>query len=187
MAEAGIPVIQGDATEEETLVVAGIERANGLLAYLSTDMENIMVVLTARGLNQKLYIISRAINPGSPEKLAKVGADKTVSINENGGKRMAGMIMRPHIISFLYVITRVGQVELDLEEVEVHAGSAIDGKRLREAEIPQKTGLIVLAINQGSKQNLIFNPSGEQLISSGDILIVMGRQEQVDSLIALVR
>ena len=97
------------------------------------------------------------------------------------------MIMRPHIISFLDVITRVGQVELDLEEVEVHAGSAIDGKRLREAEIPQKTGLIVLAINQGSKQNLIFNPSGEQLISSGDILIVMGRQEQVDSLLALVR
>lgn len=181
-----IPVICGDATSEEILKKAKVEKAKGLMSCLSMDMENIMIVLTARELNERLTIISRAILPGADEKLKKVGADKTISISEIGGKRMAGMMMRPHIISFLDVLTRVGSVSLDLEEVKVNKGSKFANKTLREVEIPKKTGLIVLAVKDGNTDVLNFNPSGDFTIKSGDILIVLGKEEQVDVLLKLV-
>ncbi|MDO5734718.1 MAG: potassium channel protein [Eubacteriales bacterium] len=187
LSEMDVLFICGDATDEAVLRKARIESAKGLLACISTDMENVMVVLAARELNPELYIISRAIASGSHNKLTKVGANKTVSINEIGGKRMAGMIMRPHIISFLDVITRVGNVQLDLEEVTVSPDSSLAGKTLREAAIPQKTGLIVLAVNEHQEKKLLFNPSGDFKIRAGDILIVMGTEEQVDSLLSLVK
>ncbi|MDO5716463.1 MAG: potassium channel protein [Tissierellia bacterium] len=181
----GLLVIEGDATDEEVLHRAGVKRANGVVCTLSTDVDNIVAVLTVRGLNPDIYIISRAIDESAHEKLRKVGANKTISINEIGGKRMAGMILRPHIISFLDVITRVGDMELDLEEVTVHEGSPLAKKTLREAEIPQKTGLIVLAVNDQIKKKMIFNPSGNYTIEPNDILIVLGREEQVDALLEL--
>lgn len=186
--DKGILVICGDATDEEVLRSAKVDRAKGLLANLTTDMENIMIVLTARELSPQLHIISRAILPGAREKLIKVGADNTISPNEITGKRMAGMMMRPQIISFLDVITRMGNVPLDLEEVEVPKGSGMIHKMLQEVEIPKKTGLIVLAIKgKDPTQMLNLNPSGRYTIQEGDTLVVLGREEQVDRLIELVK
>ncbi|MDO5713276.1 MAG: NAD-binding protein [Tissierellia bacterium] len=185
--EKGILVICGDPTSEEVLKLARIEKAKGLLANLPSDMENIMIVLTARELSPKLYIIASSIAPGSHEKLCKVGADNTISISEIGGKRMAGMMMRPQIISFLDVITRVGNVALDLEEVEVPQYSHMIEKKLRDVEIPKKTGLIVLAVKEEYSDTMNFNPSGDYTIKEGDVLIVLGTEEQVDILLQLVK
>lgn len=141
-----ILVVEGHSTEENILEKAGISKAKGLLATLDTEVDNIVTVLTARNMNKDTYIIANSITKSGSDKLMKVGANKTLSATEISGKRMASLMIKPNIISFLDVVTRVGAVELDLEEVVVKRGSYLENKNLLEAQIPNKTGLTILAI-----------------------------------------
>ena len=177
-----ILVVEGQSTEENTLIHAGVKKAKGLIAALDTEVDNIVTVLTARNLNEKIYIIANAITKSGNEKLLKVGANKTLSAVEISGNRMASLMISPNIISFLDVVTRVGDVELDLEEVFVKKGSYLEDKTLVEAEIPRKTGLTVLAIKKIEDEMMMFNPPIDYTFKIGDVLIVLGRQDQVDKL-----
>ena len=177
-----ILVVEGQSTEESVLEHAGIERAKGLIATLDSEVDNIVTVLTARNLNKNIYIISNALTKSGSEKLLKVGADKTLSAVEISGKRMASLMIKPNIISFLDVVTKIGDVELDLEEVLIKRGSYLENKNLIEAQIPKKTGLIVLAIKKIEDGKMIFNPPIDYTFKIGDVLIVLGRDDQVDSL-----
>lgn len=177
-----ILVVEGQSTEESVLEHAGIERAKGLIATLDSEVDNIVTVLTARNLNKNIYIISNALTKSGSEKLLKVGADKTLSAVEISGKRMASLMIKPNIISFLDVVTKIGDLELDLEEVIVKSGSYLENKNLIEAQIPKKTGLIVLAIKKIEDGKMIFNPPIDYTFKIGDVLIVLGRDDQVDSL-----
>lgn len=177
-----ILVVEGQSTEENVLEHAGIERAKGLIATLDSEVDNIVTVLTARNLNKNIYIISNALTKSGSEKLLKVGADKTLSAVEISGKRMASLMIKPNIISFLDVVTKIGDVELDLEEVLVKSGSYLENKNLIEAQIPKKTGLIVLAIKKIEDGKMIFNPPIDYTFKIGDVLIALGRDDQVDSL-----
>lgn len=178
----GILAFVGNATQEEILAKAQIARAKGLIASLSRDSFNVYTVLTARGMNPDLYIVAKAIEKGSDEKLKKAGANNTISPNEIGGRRLAASLVRPSIISFLDAITMAGEVELDLEEVVIHMNSVLNGVLLREARIPEKTGLIVLAIRKASTNKLIFNPSSDVIFTEGDTMIVLGQDTQVNTL-----
>lgn len=177
-----IPAILGDATHEDILEKANIIHSKGLISSLSTDSENVYTVLTARQMNKNLYIVSRAINKHADEKLKRAGANNTISPNEIGGSRMASLMLRPHVISFLDVITKAGDVILDLEEVHIRLGSLLIDKSLVEAKIPEKTGLIVLAIKKGNSEELSFNPSSYEILEEGDIMVVLGEEEQVNNL-----
>lgn len=177
-----ILVIEGHSTEESVLEHAGIERAKGLVATLDNEVDNIVTVLTARDLNKEIYIIANAITKSGSEKLLKVGANKTLSATEISGKRMASLMIKPNIISFLDVVTRIGDVELDLEEVVVMTGSYLENKNLIESQIPKKTGLIVLAIKKNEDGKMLFNPPGDYTFKVGDVIIVLGREDQVDKL-----
>lgn len=177
-----ILVVEGMSTEEAVLEHAGIERAKGLVSTLDSEVDNIVTVLTARNLNKNIYIIANAITQSGSEKLMKVGANKTLSAVEISGKRMASLMTKPNIISFLDVVTRIGDVELDLEEVVVKSGSYLENKNLIEAQIPNKTGLIVLAIKTIEDNKMIFNPPVNYTFRIGDVLIVLGREDQVDKL-----
>lgn len=177
-----ILVVEGHATEENVLEHAGVERAKGLIATLDAEVDNIVTVLTARNMNDKIYIIANAITKSGSDKLLKVGADKTLSAVEISGKRMASLMIKPNIMSFLDVVTRIGDVELDLEEVVVMNGSYLQNKNLIEAEIPRKTGLTVLAIKKIEDGKMLFNPPVDYTFNIGDVLIVLGREEQVDRL-----
>lgn len=177
-----ILVVEGMSTEEAVLEHAGIERAKGLVSTLDSEVDNIVTVLTARNLNKNIYIIANAITKSGSEKLMKVGANKTLSAVEISGKRMASLMTKPNIISFLDVVTRIGGVELDLEEVVVKSGSYLENKNLIEAQIPNKTGLIVLAIKTIEDNKMIFNPPVNYTFRIGDVLIVLGREDQVDKL-----
>lgn len=177
-----ILVVEGQSTEESVLLHAGIEKAKGLVATMETEVDNIVTVLTARNLNNKIYIISNAITKSGNEKLLKVGANKTLSAIEISGNRMASLMIKPNIISFLDVVTRVGDVELDLEEVIVKKGSYLENKTLIEAQIPRKTGLTVLAIKKIEDKKMLFNPPIDYTFKIGDVLIILGREEQVDKL-----
>lgn len=133
-------------------------------------------------MNKDVYIIANAVTKSGSDKLMKVGANKTLSATEISGKRMASLMIKPNIISFLDVVTRVGDVELDLEEVIVKRGSYLENKSLLEAQIPNKTGLTVLAIKEHTNEKMLFNPPIEYTFNIGDVLIVLGREDQVDKL-----
>lgn len=177
-----ILVIEGQATEEEVLEKAGISRARGLIAALPSEVDNIVTVLTARHLNKDIYIIANSTSKSGSQKLMKVGANKTMSAVEISGKRIASLMIKPNIISFLDVVTKVGDVEMDLEEVIVNKGSYLEKKDLIAAQIPNKTGLIVLAIKRNKDKKMLFNPPGNYIFEIGDVLIVLGREEQVEKL-----
>lgn len=177
-----ILVIEGQSTEENILEKAGISKAKGLLATLDSEVDNIVTVLTARNMNKEIYIIANSITKSGGNKLMKVGANKTLSATEISGKRMASLMIKPNIISFLDVVTRVGDVELDLEEVVIKRGSYLENKNLLEAQIPNKTGLTILAIKEYSNEKMLFNPPVDYTFSIGDVLIVLGREDQVDKL-----
>ncbi len=133
-------------------------------------------------MNKELYIVSRAINKGADGKLKKAGANNTISPNEIGGTRMASLMLRPNVISFLDVITHAGDVVLDLEDVVIHKNSLLINKTLKEAKIPQKTGLIILAIKKHGIENLFLNPSSSEELKEYDAMIVLGTEEQVNEL-----
>ncbi|HZK09921.1 MAG TPA: potassium channel family protein, partial [Clostridia bacterium] len=119
LVEDDIFVIQGDSTDEAILEKARITFAKGLISTLPNDADNVYTVLTARSKNSELYIVSRAIEKNADQKLKRAGANNTISPNEIGGNRMAALILRPTVISFLDIMTHVGEVVLDLENVTV--------------------------------------------------------------------
>lgn len=172
-------IVTGDATSEDMLKEAGIERAKGLVCCLESDVENVYTVLTARGLNAQLHIVSRAIEKGSSEKLRRAGADKTISPNELGGMRMAYMMMKPHVVSFLDIVTRFDEEALDLEELLINEGSEIAGLQLKEARLPEKSGLIIIAMRK-PKGKLRFNPGPQERLSEGGSVLVLGKPDQIE-------
>lgn len=180
--QVGILCIHGDATSEDILTKARIEYAKGVVCTLSNDADNVFTVLTVRQINSDVYIVSKAINKNAHNKLIKAGANKTISPNEIGGNRMAALFIRPSVISFLDVITQAGEITLDLEEVTIEPNSHLIGKTLRAAKIPEQTGLIVLAIKKSGDTKLKFNPSSNEILAEGDTMIVLGQDEQVDTL-----
>lgn len=182
LVEEGVLTVLGDASEESILKKANIADAIGLITALPSDAENVYTVLTARQMNDELYIVSRAINKNATGKLKKAGADNTISPNEIGGSRMASLMIRPNVMSFLDVVTRAGDVILDLEEVTIFPNSDLIDKELKDSEIPQRTGLIVLAIKKKGSEELSFNPSSSEKLEEGDAMIVLGQSEQVDDL-----
>lgn len=182
--EKGIMAVHGNATEEDVLLEARADKAKGLISAMPTDGDNIVTVLTARTLNKSLYIISRAIDKNAPQKLKRAGADNTLSMTTIGGRRMASLMLNPKIVSFLDVVTQVGDVEYSMDSVEILAGSNLENKTLIEAAIPKKTGLIIFAIKRANEQTIV-NPSPDYRLTTGDTLIVLGTLSQLKKLILL--
>lgn len=180
--EENILVIQGDSTQDTILRKARVAQAKGLISTLPNDADNVYTVLTARSKNENLYIVSRAIEEYADDKLKRAGANNTISPNEIGGSRMAALMLRPTVISFLDIMTHAGDVVLDLEDVEVLEISSIKDKTLKNAAIPQKTGLIILAIKKSIDGKWIFNPSSDEVLKVGDTMVVLGTEEQVEKL-----
>lgn len=156
---SSVIAFQGDATSDETLEKAGISRAKGLVASLNNDANNLYVVLSARQLNPNLQIVAQAITHDSHEKLIRAGADKTVSPNEIGGHRMASMLLKPNVIDFLDTITHSGKIDLNLNEVVIKQGSRLSHKTLMDANIPEQTDLIIIAIKEVDSDDILFNPT----------------------------
>ncbi len=174
-------MVNGDATNEEVLEEAGILRAKGVICCLESDVDNVYAVLTARGMNPKLQIVSRAIEKGAAEKLKRAGADKTISPNELGGARMAYLMLRPDVVSFLDIVTRFDDEVLDLGEVVVEPASQLADSRLEDAKIPGKTGLIIIAMRK-PRGKLRFNPGPREVMSAGSSLLVLGKVDQIEKL-----
>jgi voltage-gated potassium channel len=174
----------GDATVDANLREAGVLRARGLLTCLSADTDNVFVCLSVRDLNPDVTIVARALEEGSMEKLYRAGADHVVSPNVSGAIRMASMLLRPEVVSFLDVVTRSEGMDLRFEQAEVHPGSPLAGQTLMEARIPQETGLIVIAVRKqiDETRKFVFNPEANTRLDIGDEMIVLGKPDQVTRL-----
>lgn len=179
IAEKGIPHLAADATEEEALVAAGIGRAKGLVATVSRDTENVFIVLTARDLNRDILIFARASTPGTDKRLLKAGADHVVAPFALGGIRLAHNILRPTVIDFLDLALSAEGMELSMEELCIPEGAQIAGKDLVHSGIRSRYNLIVVGIKR-SDGTMIYNPSPKEVLQSGDILISIGPQVNLE-------
>ncbi len=183
---AGILVVRGDATRDEVLKEAGIERAKGLISVLSTDAENLFVVLSARGLNPSLLIVARAIEEGSEQKLLRAGATKVVSPYHIGGLRMAHTVLKPTVVDFLEFATKSGNIELQMEEIQIQEGSGLIGRTLEECGIGRDLGVIIVAIKQTTGDTR-FNPTFRSTVGPGDTLIALGERSRLKAVEEMAR
>ncbi len=182
LVELGVNYIRGDATQDDVLIKAGIERAKGLVAALSKDADNVFIVLTAKQLNETIHVVARAIDKSSHKKLRLAGANNTVSPNEIGGRKMATVLLKPTLTYFMDHVIETEDMTLDLEDIIVNENSVLVGKKLRDCKIPEKTGLIVLAIRRHRNDKFEFNPKTDAIIEKKDHLIVIGEYEQIRKL-----
>lgn len=163
----------GDATEDAVLKAVGIERAKKLISVLPSDADNLFVVLSARRLNPRLVIVSRAEQEGSEIKMLSAGADRVVSAYTIGGRMLAHMALKPTVVDFLSLATTRTHIDLQIEELVVVTGSKIDGVILGESGIDKKLGIIVVAIKKKDGK-MVFNPGSTSVVEGGDTLVVMG-------------
>ncbi len=173
--------VRGDVTDDETLHAAGIDRAATLVAALDTDADNLYVTVAGRSMRPDLQIIARARGESSEPKLVRAGADRVVNPQRLGGDRMAAFVTQPVVVDFVDVVMHDGTLEFRLEELVVSASSSLSGSTLRSAHLRDRTGALVLAIRRPDGI-FVTNPSPEDVIEAGDILISVGTAEQLAAL-----
>lgn len=181
--ERNIPVLQGDATSEAVLRQARIEQARGLASAVTTDAQNVYIVLTARSVAPQIFIVARASEEDAESKLLKAGANMVVSPYFYAGQRMARLLTTPHVQRFIdLALSSLGnELDLQIEEIAIGESSRLAGERLEDADLRRRLGVMILAIRRKTGQ-IEFNPGGEDRLNPGDFLIAMGESQQLKSL-----
>jgi voltage-gated potassium channel len=173
--------LHGDATSDEMLKRAGIESARALVTVAASDADNLYITMSGRLLNERVFIVARAEDPGSEQKLLRAGANRVVSPYQIGGTRVAQAVLRPTVVDFLELATESAHVDLQIEETRISDKSPLAGSTLKDSRLRQDLGVIVVAIKKPSGQ-MQFNPPYDAALEAGDILIVIGDQEHLDRL-----
>ncbi|TAI46718.1 potassium channel family protein [Flagellimonas allohymeniacidonis] len=174
--------IEGDANEDEVLLEAGIDRAQYLIAALPDDAANLFIVLSARQLNKKLFIISRASHVTSLKKLQFAGANKVIMPDKIGGDHMASLVVMPDLITFMDQLSIEGEHTTNLEEIEIEDfTSQVDCHSLRDLDLRRKTGCTIIGYIDPTG-NYIINPEADLTLEPKGKVIVLGRPEQIKKL-----
>lgn len=180
--ENEILFIEGDASEDEILFEAGIEKAEYLISAMADDASNLFVVLSARQLNQKLSIISRASLASSQNKLLLAGANKVIMPDKIGGDHMASLVVMPDLITFINKLSLEGEHTTNLEEVAIEALEGYEHcNSIRDLDLRQKTGCTIIGYITPDGQYII-NPEADIEIQPKSKVIVLGRPEQIKKL-----
>jgi len=174
--------IDNNPLDENVLEKARIRNARGLIVALKDDSKNVFVVLTARQINPNLRIVSEVQERSSGDKFIRAGADSIVCPENIGGQRLASEIIRPTVVDFLEIMMKTKEATFRIEEVELKKDSSIANKTLAQADLGKNTGVIVIAIKNITTAKYKYNPTGHNIIKPGDILIVLGSSEQLESL-----
>jgi len=171
-------LVHGDATEEDVLEAAGIRRARAIVTALSADAENLFVAVTARALNPNVFIVARSSHESTEAKLIKAGANRTITPNVIGGRRMASMVLHPTVSDYLDIVSSGAGVEFRLQEIELRPESSFVGRSIAEARIREMTGAQVVAILKADG-SVDANPSAASVLNAGERLVVLGTVDQV--------
>jgi len=174
----GCLYIKGDATDDEILKEAGIERARGLIIAVGNDADSTYITLSARALRPDLFIEARASSGEAEAKLKRAGADRVIDPHSIGAQRMAMLALRPAVVDFIdtMVRRRGTEVQLELENIIIDSKSSLAGLTIKQ--IRQCSEANVLAINK-TNGKLVANPSADMAVEPGDRLIIMGTREQL--------
>ena len=181
LATVGSLSVEGDATDDEVLREAGIERARALVAALDSDADNLYVTLSARQIRPDLFIVARARMDASESKLTRAGADRVVNPQAIGGARMAALVNQPHVADFLDVVMHDAGLEFRLEELTVSPTSVLAGQSLRQAHLRDASGALVLAMRDPAGR-FRTNPVPDAVVEPGDVLIAIGTEAQLKDL-----
>lgn len=174
--------LDGNATNDEVLIKAGIERAKGLISVVSSDADSVYITLSARGLNPNLFIMARCAGGDAAEtKLLRAGANKVVSPYYLGARRMAQLIVRPTVADFIDLTVHAGQLGLRMEEVVVSPESSLVNVQISDSNVRKKYDLIIVAIKRKDGE-MLFNPTPQTVIQAGDIMIVLGENTHIKAL-----
>jgi voltage-gated potassium channel len=172
----GIPVVEGDATAEETLKEAGVERASGLVSTIPIDADNLFLSITAKGMNANLDIVTRASSEKAAKMLYTTGVKKVVMIEEIGGRRLARSLTKPEIVAFMDFATKTG--ESSLESFTVEKGAKIANRKVKTLRFKEKMGMSIVAIIRNG--NVIASVGPEDEILEGDTVVFIGKKELLE-------
>ena len=178
---AGMLAMAADSTQDDTLRRIGIERARGLVAALATDADNLFVLLSAKALNPKLYVATRAAEESAEAKMRRAGADAVFAPYSIAGHRLAQSLLRPHVAQFLDFTTNSIGLDVVIEQLRVADDSEVVSRTIQEMQIRRSTGAIIMAIRKGNGE-MVFNPPADTAIHGGDVLIVMGKPDNLQTL-----
>jgi len=167
-----------DATLDESLLEAGLERAAGLVTAVKSDADNVFISLSAKGLRPDIFILARASDVTSENKLLRAGASRVVCPYQIGGRRMAEILHKPTVVDFLEHAMVNKELDLQLEEALISENSSINGLSVVSSRLRQKFGIIIIAIKRVSGK-MIFNPGPEETFKTGDILVILGKTEEL--------
>ena len=177
-----VPYVIGNANEDEVLITAGVERAACFISALPNDADNLFVVLSARQLNSKINIISRASNESSYDKLKFAGANNVILPDKIGGDHMASLVVVPGLMEFIDNLSIVGKSNINIEEVAVE--KFYDSKKpktIRDLDLRKKTGCSVIGYKDENGEYLV-NPEADMELARNSKIIVLGRPEQIEAL-----
>jgi voltage-gated potassium channel len=178
--------LEGDATSDDLLKKAGVERAYCLVTVMASDADNLFTTMSARLLNPKLMIVARVEDMQSEQKLKRAGANRVVSPYQIGGTRMAQAVLKPTVVDFIELTSQTEHIELQLEESKIEPGSSLVGQTLRDTRLRAEHQIIIVAIKQKTG-HMLFNPAAETVMAAGDILIAMGSREHLTALDQLAK
>ena len=176
----GIP-LTGDATADDVLKAAGVERARALVTAAASDADNLYIAMSAHFINESLFIVARAESEGAERKLLRAGASRVISPYSIGGHRVAQAVLRPNAMDFIELATRTAHLELQIEEIELAAASRFVGTSLKDSAIKRELGIIIVAIRRPDGR-MLFNPTPETALGERDVLIALGHRQQLDQL-----
>jgi voltage-gated potassium channel len=177
--DAGYLYVRGDASDDEVLKRAGIERARALLTAVQSDAGNVYITLSARALSPKLFIVARAATAEAEHKLTIAGANRVISPYILGGRSMAGHALRPAVMDFLDVLVHSDELELWLEDITIEPGSPLDGAQLDAANLRESASVTILAVRRADGK-VMAHPGAGLTLCAGDTLIAMGRQVDIE-------
>ncbi len=172
----------GDASQDDTLVDAGVEKAKAVLACLNSDAMNIYVVISAKSLNPRIKVVAAAVEEGADSKMKRAGADYVVSPQRIGGMRMASTALRPNVVSFLDIMLKESEGEWRIEETTVPEKSPFINYTLEKSRISKNTGLVIIAIKKASSGRFIYNPAASMTLEANDKILVLGNTEKLERL-----
>lgn len=176
--DLGYLAINADATDEDTLVLAGVTRASAIVVALPTDAENVFITLSARNLCPAIRIVAQADQESSSRKLRQAGANEVVMGHQMVAEYMSRLVTRPTAAKFFSSLTRPEFKELMLDELSIPTGSAIENQSIAQLRIRDQHELLVVAVKRND-ESLDFNPPGDRVFHAGEIILLMGKQEDV--------
>jgi len=178
MVQADMIFIDGDATDDEILLQAGVEKAKTLISVLKDDQDNLFLTLSARSMKRDLFILTRATSPSSIPKMKQAGADKVINPYEAAGIKLARQAMVPGIVDYIELILQRGNLDLALETFTIQPKSMVENRSIIELEIRKNYNIIITAVEQVGGMSS-FNPDPGYKFKSGDKLIALGNEENL--------